>query len=85
LSYYPYPYQYWQRPNFYQPYPILPLYDPRSMYQAMTPNYQTQFLQYPHQFYQQQGMRGPGLGTDVAGVLDFGALRWWALRGLMGY
>jgi len=43
------------------------------------------FYQYPRQYYQQQGQRGPGLGTDIAGIPGFGALRWLALRGPMGY
>jgi len=55
------------------------------MFQAMTPNYQSMFCQYPHQYYQQQGQRGPGLGTDGVGIPGFGLPPWYALRGLTGY
>gem|GEM_PF-2933451 len=90
VSYYPifpnYSPWYWPSPYYSQPYyyPMMPwptyVYVRNPMYQS----YQSMFHQYPHQYYQQQGQR-LSLGTDVAGVLGFGALRWLALRGLMGY
>jgi hypothetical protein len=83
VSYNPYYYPwYWQRPYY-------PMYNP-AMWQTYPSNYQYSTQYYPQlqQGYyppQQQGQGQLGLGTNLAGVLGFGALKWIALRGLAGY
>lgn len=67
-------------------YPVLPWYDPRLMCQAPPLSYQSMFVQHPYEYFQQQGMRGPGLTTDVASMMSLGLPPWYQLRGLLpGY
>ena len=77
------PRYFWYNPNYYQQ------YGPFGNYWGF-PQHTQPTWSYPYQTYPTQG-EGWGhmpaqtnLGTDLAGVLGFGLLRWIALKGLMG-
>jgi len=76
--------------SYYYPWFWMNPYYTWSAYPNYGWNMTPMMIQAPHQSwgypqYFTQPQQGPGLGADLAGILGFGALRWYALRSLFGY